>query len=135
MAVTQNLNLYLPDDDDYVSNSRDLNDNFEKIDEAFVNRFSPQVVGTRMDAHGSSNCIKIGRIVICDIRYDLSATCKLFENLPKAKYLARSNIFDRTDTTKHGIIQIDQGSTALYYIHGAGGNAAKYGQVVYVTDE
>lgn len=34
MAVTPNLNLYLPDDDDYVSNERDLNDNFEKIDSA-----------------------------------------------------------------------------------------------------
>lgn len=34
MAVTPNLNLYLSNEDDYVSNERDLNDNFEKIDTA-----------------------------------------------------------------------------------------------------
>ena len=34
MAVTPNLNLYLSSEDDYVSNERDLNDNFEKIDTA-----------------------------------------------------------------------------------------------------
>lgn len=32
MAVTPNLNLYLSSEDDYVSNERDLNENFEKID-------------------------------------------------------------------------------------------------------
>lgn len=131
MAVTQNLNLYLPDDDDYVSNTRDLNDNFEKIDDAF----EPTPVGTRTNAHASSSCTKIGRIVICDIRHDFASTCSLFQNLPKAKYLARGNIMANNDATRRGVIQIDAGSTTLYFIQGSGGNAAKYGQVVYVTDE
>ena len=35
MAVTPNLNLYKPDEEDYVSIARDLNENYEKIDAAF----------------------------------------------------------------------------------------------------
>lgn len=34
MAVTPNLNLYKPDGEDYVSLSRDLNENYDKIDAA-----------------------------------------------------------------------------------------------------
>lgn len=34
MAVTPNLNLYKPDGADYVSVDRDLNENYDKIDEA-----------------------------------------------------------------------------------------------------
>lgn len=34
MAVTPNLNLYKPDGSDYVSVDRDLNENYDKIDEA-----------------------------------------------------------------------------------------------------
>ena len=34
MAVTPNLNLYKPDGEDYVSLSRDLNENYDKIDTA-----------------------------------------------------------------------------------------------------
>ena len=35
MAVTPNLNLYLPDGEDYVAVLRDISDNLEKIDDEF----------------------------------------------------------------------------------------------------
>lgn len=68
MAVTPNLNLYLPDEDDYVSNERDLNDNYTKIDTEF-GKFGGVVEnsGTATYATWKSNHIKYGSICIFSI--------------------------------------------------------------------
>lgn len=70
MAVTTNLNLYLSSEDDYVSNERDLNDNFEKIDEAF-GEFGEVIEnsGTATYATWRSYHIRYGSLCIFSVEF------------------------------------------------------------------
>ena len=70
MAVTPNLNLYLPDEDDYASNERDLNDNFEKIDGAF-GTFGEVIenTGSATYATWKSDYVKYGKICVFSVEF------------------------------------------------------------------
>ena len=101
----------------------------------FAGEFVPKIVGTLSGANVSSYCVQIGHIVLCDIRHDGATSTNMYTGLPKAKYFARSPIVALGDATKCGVLLIDAGTTDLRFIQGSGGSAAKYGQLVYITEE
>lgn len=107
----------------------------ENIGAASGSKFVPKNVGTIVYANETSYCVQIGNFVLCDIRHDGSTSAVMFNGLPKAKYFARSPIIALDDAAKHGVLLIDAGSTELRFIQGNGGASAKYGQLVYITDD
>lgn len=96
---------------------------------------APRVVGTNANAHNTSLCIRIGNIVICNIRHDNNVNATLYTGLPKANGLYRSLIFQNGDPSKNGLLQINSGETTLTFTQGSGGAAAKIGQLIYSTDD
>lgn len=98
---------------------------------ALNEKFTVESVGTIQT--GTIACFRYGRIVVCTIRYDYTSNATLVTGLPKSKHLARSTIVSPTINSA-GVVQINEGETTLAYIHQTGSNAAKYGQIVYITD-
>lgn len=147
-TTTPNLGLTLPAGTERVSRTT-VNANNTLIDAAIgedrerlesletdtAKLMEIKAVGTIENAHGSSHCVQIGNLVWCDIRYDYATNAQLFTNMPKAKYLARNSVIANGDATRRGVIQIDEGATVLQYIQGSGGDAARYGQLIYIADE
>lgn len=55
MATTEVLGLYKPDGSDYVSVERDLNENYQKIDDAFKDLFMTKAYQTVFSSVASGN--------------------------------------------------------------------------------
>lgn len=92
-------------------------------------------VGTKhSDVNTNSSCVRIGNLVICNIRYDKYAAVSLYTNLPTAYKTAYGFIWE--DTTHWGQIYIAAGETSLTYTNkGTGANGAKVGQLIYTTSD
>ena len=110
MAVTPNLNLYLTDDDDYVSVARDLSDNFEKIDAGLNGK---AVTGWSSPAGVQSPQVhRSGKMILVCFRYDILTSQALFTNMPKAKYFQRTIIVSQR-LRNAGVLQIEEGGTSI----------------------
>lgn len=96
---------------------------------------TPVSVGTKNgNVSDYSVCYRIGQLVICLIRYDKYANIDLFTGLPKSTTAVAGYIW--TNTTYYGQISIATGGTSLAYNNiGTAANSAKWGQLIYVTND
>ena len=70
MANTPNLDLYLPQTNDYVNVKRDLEDNFKKIDDAFTIEDITSTLTFNNDITiASGGVYKIGKLVVVQLRF------------------------------------------------------------------
>ena len=79
-------------------------------------------------------CYRIGKIVVCLIRYDKTDNINLFTGLPKSTTAVSGYIW--ANASCYGQIVISTGGTSLVYTNiGTAANNAKWGQLIYVTDD
>ena len=95
MATTTNLGLFLPQSNDYVNVKRDLEENFQKIDDAFTieDITSTLTINTGVTLQCGS-VFKIGKLVIVQLRFstDGSNIVYLIDGFPIPNIVARSGI-------------------------------------------
>lgn len=80
----------------------------------------------------SSGMYRVGNIVIANIRFDYSTSGVIITGMPKAKYGALAAI---SGNGALGSVTINAGETVIRYGNIAGGNAAKFGQLLYVAND
>lgn len=98
-------------------------------------KLTPVSVGTiGTGVNGNSKCYRIGQLVFCLIRYDSSTNINLFTGLPKSTTAVTSYIW--ANASYYGQIAISSGGTSLTYTNiGTATNNAKWGNLIYVTDD
>ena len=92
-------------------------------------------VGTKNNnVNSNSNCYRTGNVVVCNIRYDLTTNISLYTGLPTSVGTAWAKITNGNSAV--GTIQMNANGKTLNYTNEVGSsNAAKTGQLVYITND
>lgn len=97
-------------------------------------KLTPVGVGTALVASSFTKAYRIGDLVFAQLRYDAYANTNMITDLPTAAHGAIAII--RGDDTHWGRAVIASGATVVTYENaGAASNSAKFGQLIYVTDD